>query len=199
MADRKAGPVTIKKYANRRLYNTATSTYVTLDDLAAMVREGTEFNVYDAKSGEDITRSVLTQIIMEAENSGAGMLPVSFLRQIIGFYGGNMDQVLGKYLEQSMQTFTTNQEKVRDLMQSVTGGMGMFPVGKMEELTRQNAAVFERTMKMFSPMAEAGLAAAQTAGQNMRAQSEKSLEELQKQLDLLQKQMGELMRGAARK
>lgn len=192
MADRKSGPVTIKKYANRRLYNTATSTYVTLDNLAAMVKEGTEFNVYDAKNGEDITRSVLTQIIMEAENSGSGMLPVPFLRQIIGFYGGNVDQVLGKYLEHSMQNFTTNQEKMRSLMQSMTGGM--FPVGSLEEITRQNTAMFERTLKMFNPM-EASSGAGQSAGERMKAESEKSLDELQKQLDTLQRQIGDIVKG----
>ena len=196
MADRKSGPVTIKKYANRRLYNTATSTYVTLENLAAMVREGTEFNVYDAKTGDDITRSVLTQIIMEAENSGTGMLPVPFLRQIIGFYGGNMDQVLGKYLEHSMQSFTGNQEKMRTLMQSMTGGM--FPMagamGGLEEMGKKNMEMFERTMKMFNPM-EAGSGAGQSAGERLKAESEKSLDELQKQLDQLQRQIGDIVRG----
>lgn len=197
MADRKSGPVTIKKYANRRLYNTATSTYVTLDNLAAMVREGTEFNVYDAKTGEDITRSVLTQIIMEAENSGTGMLPVPFLRQIIGFYGGNMDQVLGKYLEHSMQSFSANQEKMRSLMQSMTGGI--FPLGNamgsLEEMGKQNMAVFERTLKMFNPMEAGSSGAGQSAGERMKAESEKSLDELQKQLDELQRQIGDIVKG----
>lgn len=121
---KKVGPTTIKKYANRRLYNTATSTYVTLDNLAEMVKEGIEFNVYDAKTGDDITRSVLTQIIMEAENkAGQSLLPISFLRQLIGFYGGNMDGVLSQYLDQSMQTFSTNQEKVRGMLKNMTGGI----------------------------------------------------------------------------
>lgn len=193
MADRKSAPVTIKKYANRRLYNTATSTYVTLENLAAMVREGTEFNVYDAKTGDDITRSVLTQIIMEAENSGTGMLPVPFLRQIIGFYGGNMDQVLGKYLEHSMQSFTGNQEKMRSMMQSMTGGM--FPIGGgLEEMSKQNMAMFERTIKMFNPL-ESSSGAGQSAGERMKAESEKSLDELQKQLDQLQRQIGDIVKG----
>ncbi len=192
MADRKSSTVTIKKYANRRLYNTATSTYVTLENLAAMVREGTEFNVYDAKTGDDITRSVLTQIIMEAENSGTGMLPVPFLRQIIGFYGGNLDQVLGKYLEHSMQSFTGNQEKMRNIMQSVTGGI--FPIGGLEEMAKQNSAMFERTMKMFNPL-EASSGAGMTAGERMKAESEKSLDELQKQLDQLQRQIGDIVKG----
>lgn len=192
MPDRKSAPVTIKKYANRRLYNTATSTYVTLDNLAAMVREGTEFNVYDAKTGEDITRSVLTQIIMEAENSGTGMLPVPFLRQIIGFYGGNMDQMVGKYLEQSMHSFTANQEKLRSMMQSMTGGM--FPMGGMEEMGKKNMEMFERTLKMFNPL-EGSTGAGQSAGERLKAESEKSLDELQKQLDQLQRQIGDIVRG----
>jgi polyhydroxyalkanoate synthesis repressor PhaR len=193
MADRKSSPVTIKKYANRRLYNTATSTYVTLEDLAKMVKEGTEFNVYDAKSGEDITRSVLTQIIMEAENSGSSMLPVPFLRQLIGFYGGNMEPMLGKYLEQSLSSFSGNQEKMRELMTQMTGGM--FPVGSIEEMGKQNMAMFERTMKMFTPMAGGDV---QEAGKRLREQSEKSLAELQDQLDKLQRQIGDIMKGGRR-
>lgn len=190
MADRKSSPVTIKKYANRRLYNTATSTYVTLEDLAGMVKEGTEFNVYDAKSGEDITRSVLTQIIMEAENSGTSMLPVPFLRQLIGFYGGNMEPMLGKYLEQSLSAFSGNQEKMREMMTQMTGGI--FPVGSIEEMGKQNMAMFERTMKMFTPIAGGDV---QEASKRMREQSEKSLAELQDQLDKLQRQIGDIMRG----
>src|ERR1700749_3674157 len=103
--------ITIKKYANRRLYNTSTSTYVTLNDLAKMVKDGVEFNVYDAKSSEDLTRSVLTQIIVEEEGkAGQNLLPISFLRQLIGFYGDNMQWMVPKYLEQSMQTLSSNQE-----------------------------------------------------------------------------------------
>lgn len=192
---RRTGPVTIKKYANRRLYNTATSTYVTLENLLAMVKEGTEFNVYDAKSGEDITRSVLTQIIMEAENKGQSLLPTSFLRQLIGFYGGNMDWVLGRYLDQSMQTFTGNQGKMREMLGTMTGGI--FPVDKLEEVGKQNLAMLERTVKMFSPFtAAAGESAdAQSAGKRMKAESERSLEELQDQLNRLQKQIGDITKG----
>lgn len=189
MPERKSSPVTIKKYANRRLYNTATSTYVTLENLAQMVKEGTEFNVYDAKTGEEITRSVLTQIIMEAENKGENMLPIPFLRQLIGFYGGNMNDLLGKYLEHSMASFTGNQEKMKGLMQSMTGGM--FPMANLEEMGKQNMAMFERTMKMFTPNVEA----AQSAAQRMREGSEKSLSELQNQLDQLQRQIGDILKG----
>jgi polyhydroxyalkanoate synthesis repressor PhaR len=177
MADKRNATVTIKKYANRRLYNTATSTYVTLDDLAVMVKEGVEFNVYDAKTGAEITRSVLTQIIMEAENSGGGLLPISMLRQLIGFYGGNaMAPVLGKYLEQSMQTFTTNQEKMQGVLSQMTGGM--FPVNAFEEMGKQNMAMFEQTMKMFGPMA-----------------GEKSLQSMQEQLGAFQRQLADMMKG----
>lgn len=198
--NRRTGPVTIKKYANRRLYNTATSTYVTLENLAAMVKEGTEFNVYDAKNGEDITRSVLTQIIMEAENKGQSLLPTSFLRQLIGFYGGNMDWVLGRYLDQSMQTFTGNQDQVREMLGAMTGGI--FPVEKLEDVGKQNMAMLERTMKMFSPFSPASgesadaQSSAQAAAKRMKAESERSLEELQGQLDRLQKQIGDIMKGS---
>lgn len=191
--NRRTGPVTIKKYANRRLYNTATSTYVTLENLAAMVKEGTEFNVYDAKSGEDITRSVLTQIIMEAENKGQSLLPTSFLRQLIGFYGGNMDWVLGRYLDQSMQNFAGNQDKMREMLGAMTGGI--FPVDKLEEVGKQNLAMLERTVKMFSPFTAAESAdPLAAASKRMKAESERSLEELQGQIDRLQKQIGDMMR-----
>ena len=143
--------VTIKKYANRRLYNTATSSYVTLEHLSAMVKEGTEFNVYDAKTGEDITRSVLTQIIVEEEGkAGQNLLPISFLRQLIGFYGDNMQWLVPKYLEHSMQTLSKNQEQIRGYFQNTFGSM--FPFGStLEEMGKQNLAMFERAMRLFSP------------------------------------------------
>jgi polyhydroxyalkanoate synthesis repressor PhaR len=191
MADsRKSGPITIKKYANRRLYNTATSTYVTLENLAAMVKDGVEFNVYDAKTGEEITRSVLTQIIMEAENGGQPLLPIKFLRQLIGFYGGKMDNVLPNYLDQAMQSFTANQEKMQDYLKNVTGGM--FPMGNMEEMGKQNMAMVERTMKMFSPFT--ATEGTEAGKQRMKAESERSLDELQAQLDALQQQIGNILK-----
>jgi polyhydroxyalkanoate synthesis repressor PhaR len=142
-------PITIKKYANRRLYNTATSSYVTLDHLSQMVKEGTEFAVFDAKSGEEITRSVLTQIIVEEESKGQNLLPVSFLRHLISFYGDSLQGLLPSYLEQSMQSFATNQEKMRDYMQDTMGGLN--PFGKFEEMNKQNMAMFENAMRMFTP------------------------------------------------
>src|ERR1700743_2099779 len=143
--------VTIKKYANRRLYNTATSSYVTLDDLSKMVKEGVEFNVYDAKTSEDITRPVLTQIIVEEEGkTEQTLLPISFLRQLIGFYGDNMQWLVPKYLEHSMGSLAKNQEQLRNYFQTTFGSM--FPFGStLEEMGKQNMAMFERAMKMFSP------------------------------------------------
>ncbi len=153
--------VIIKKYANRRLYNTATSTYVTLENLSEMVKAGTEFNVYDAKSNEDITRAVLTQIIVEEEGkTGQNLLPVSFMRNLIGFYGNNMQWLVPKYLEHSLQSLTKNQESIRDYFQKTFGSM--FPFGNtLEQMSKQNMAMFERTMRMFSPFGTMGDKAAE--------------------------------------
>ncbi len=145
-------PIVIKKYANRRLYNTATSSYVTLDNLSMMVREGGDFIVYDAKNGEDITRSVLTQIIVEEEQKGQNLLPIGFLRQLIGFYGNNMQWLVPRYLEQAMSSFGRNQEQMRKSLQDAFGGL--FPFGPFEEMGKQNMALFEKTMKMFSPFGQ---------------------------------------------
>jgi polyhydroxyalkanoate synthesis repressor PhaR len=144
--------VTIKKYANRRLYNTATSAYVTLEDLSQMVKEGMEFNVYDAKTSEDITRSVLTQIIVEEESKSGqqNLLPISFLRQLIGFYGDSLQWMVPKYLEQSMESLSTNQDRIREYFKGPIGNM--FPFGTtLEEMSKQNMAMFEQTMNIFSP------------------------------------------------
>src|SRR3984957_8527701 len=151
MSDAPKSSVTIKKYANRRLYNTATSSYVTLDDLSKMVKEGIEFNVYDAKTSEDITRAVLTQIIVEEEGkTEQTMLPIGFLRQLIGFYGDNMQWLVPKYLEHSIGSLSKNQEQIRNYFQTAFGGM--FPFGStLEEMGKQNLAMFERAMRLFSP------------------------------------------------
>ncbi len=148
MPSAKPAPVVIKKYANRRLYNTSTSMYVTLDHLAQMVKDKTDFVVYDAKSGEDITRSVLTQIIFEEESKGQNLLPISFLRQLIGFYGDNLQGLVPQYLEMAMQSFAKNQEQMRKAMQ---GAFGFNPFAQMEQQTRQSMAMFEQAMKMFNP------------------------------------------------
>lgn len=155
--------VVVKKYANRRLYNTATSSYVTLDDLAELVKRGVDFVVYDAKSNEDITRSVLTQIIFEQEARGENLLPIDFLRRLIGFYGESMQALLPTYLEMSMQNFSEQQERMQRQMADVASGK---PVGAVfEEQARQNMALFERAMKMFTqPLAYARAGTAQAGG-----------------------------------
>jgi polyhydroxyalkanoate synthesis repressor PhaR len=142
-------PTTIKKYANRRLYNTGTSTYVTLEDLATMVKQGEDFLVFDAKTGDDITRSVLAQIIFEQENkAGQNLLPTTFLRQLIRFYGDSMQMVVPKYLEQSIDMLTREQEKFRKQMANTFSGT---PFAPLEEHVRRNMEMFERTFSMFKP------------------------------------------------
>ena len=141
-------PVVVKKYANRRLYNTATSSYVTLDDLAKLIKEGGDFVAHDAKTGEDITRSVLTQIIVEQEQKGQNLLPISFLRQLISFYGDSVQFLVPGYLEQAMVAFNRNQDQMRDTLRAT---FGIFPFGQFEEMGKQNMALFEQAMKMLSP------------------------------------------------
>lgn len=198
MAESKKTPVVIKKYANRRLYNTASSSYVTLDHLCRMVKEGVEFVVYDAKSGDDITRAVLTQIIVEEEAKGQNLLPINFLRQLISFYGDSLQVLLPRYLDQSMDSFSGNQEQMRKYMQEALGGM--FPFGRFEEMGRQNVAMFERAMQMFNPFraAEAGNERAKPApppGEpaEMPANAP-AIESLKSQLDALQRQLETLTR-----
>lgn len=147
--------ITIKKYANRRLYNTATSAYVTLEDLSCMVKEGSEFNVFDAKTSEDITRSVLTQIIVEEEGKSGqqNLLPISFLRQLIGYYGDSLQWMIPKYLEQSMESLSSNQDKIREYFKGPIGGIFPFST-TLEEMSKQNMAMFGKTMNMFSPFSQ---------------------------------------------
>src|ERR1700742_2372989 len=151
MAEEKE-PVTIKKYANRRLYNTGTSTYVTLEDLASMVKSGEDFVVFDAKTNEDITRTVLTQIIFEQENKegGQNLLPITFLRQLIRFYGDSMQTLVPRFLETSIDSFTREQGKFREQMAQAFGGVGF---GAMEDQVRRNMEMFERAFAMFVPFA----------------------------------------------
>lgn len=159
-------PVTIKKYANRRLYNTGTSTYVTLEDLAEMVKKGEEFTVQDAKTGDDITHPVLTQIIFELENKeGQNMLPIPFLRQLISFYGDQMQMIVPSFLEQSMLAFSKEQERLREQMKAAFGKTPIdvmkmaTPMKALEEQTRRNMEMFQDAMRMFSPFPAAGSAA----------------------------------------
>src|SRR5690348_13181805 len=146
-----APPVVVKKYANRRLYNTESSSYITLDNLADMVRHGRDFVVYDAKSGEDITRSVLTQIIVEEEGKGRNLLPTGFLRQLISFYGDQMQSLVPRYLEQSMAAFAHQQDQLRATMQKTMGNLFPFGNATMEEVSRQNLAIMERALSLFTP------------------------------------------------
>jgi polyhydroxyalkanoate synthesis repressor PhaR len=190
-------PVVIKKYANRRLYNTASSSYVTLDDLCQMVKAGNDFQVLDAKSGDDITRQVLTQIIVEEEAKGQNLLPVAFLRQLIGFYGDSLQALLPRYLEQTMDSFSRNQEQMRHSMKDAFGGM--FPFGRFEEMGRQNMAFFENAMKMFAPphagaengAGDGGRGAKEKTGpdQDLGQLDSGALNALKSQLDTLQRQI----------
>ena len=138
------GPVIIKKYANRRLYNTETSSYITLEHLAAMTREGRDFKVVDAKSDEDITHNVLTQIIMEEESRGQTMLPVNFLRQLIALYGDSMQAMVPGYLEASMESFRRNQAQFKSAVE------GAFANSPFAEIAKRNMAMFEAATSAFS-------------------------------------------------
>ena len=185
----KSGPTIIKKYANRRLYNTGTSTYVTLDDLGAMVRNEEDFVVYDAKSGDDITRTVLTQIIFEQENSGQNMLPVDFLRQLIRFYGDSMQAVVPSFLDHSMKAFAADQEKMKEQFgQAFTNpAMG---IGSMEEQVRRNAEMFQNAMSMFMPFAAP--AAAEPEPEEAQKTDASELGTLKDQLAEMQQKLNEL-------
>ncbi|HEX3984406.1 MAG TPA: polyhydroxyalkanoate synthesis repressor PhaR [Acidisoma sp.] len=191
--------VVIKKYANRRLYNTKTSSYVTLDHLCEMVKEGTEFEVKDARTGEDITRSVLTQIIFEEEAKGQNLLPIRFLRQLIGFYGDSLQAFVPGYLDMSMENFTRQQEDMRSRMAQAFGAGPQ----ALEAMTRQNLALFEKTMRMFSPFGAAmgrenepqqprspGNGAAEP-----KAASADDVNELKSEIETMRRQLAELAKG----
>jgi polyhydroxyalkanoate synthesis repressor PhaR len=185
MAEEKKEPVTIKKYANRRLYNTGTSTYVTLEDLAAMVKNGEDFIVYDAKTGEDITRSVLAQIIFEQENKGGqSLLPITFLRQLIRFYGDSMQMLVPRFLEASIESLSKEQGKFREQMAQAFG-VGAF--GPLEEQVRRNMEMFEKTFAMFAPFAR-GQAKPSEKPQSWNSE----MDELKRQLDEMQKRLDKL-------
>ena len=155
-------PAVVKKYANRRIYNTATSSYVTLDDLSKMVRRGEHFVVYDAKSGEDLTRSILTQIILEEDGKGRNLLPINFLRQLIGYYDDNLRAFLPRYLELSMENFAANQEQIRRYIEGTFGQF--FPMNQFEDMARQNMALLQRAATMFTPLQGGNAAVPDTAG-----------------------------------
>ncbi len=179
-------PTTIKKYANRRLYNTATSSYVTLDHLSQMVKDGEDFVVFDAKTGEDITRSVLTQIIVEEEaKGGQNLLPISFLRQLIGFYGDSLGGLVPRYLEYSMQAFSRNEIQMRQYMQNALDGL--FPFNPFEEVGKQNMAFFESAMKMFTPFYPVSPDASRHG-----ADGGEKLEDLQAKINVLQSRIEQI-------
>jgi polyhydroxyalkanoate synthesis repressor PhaR len=174
-------PIVIKKYANRRLYHTGTSTYVTLDDLAVMVKKGEEFLVSDAKTGDDITRSVLTQIIFELEGKEGQqtMLPVAFLRQLIGYYGDQMQGLVPSYLEHSMQHFTKEQQQLRDQMsKAMTGDV----IGAMQDQARTNMTMFQDAFRLFNPFA---------AAQAKEAEGD-DMEVMKRDLDAMRERMDKL-------
>ena len=191
MAEETSKPVIIKKYANRRLYNTQTSSYVTLDHLCEMVKEGTEFEVHDARTSEDITRSVLTQIIFEEEAKGTSLLPIKFLRQIIRLYGDSMQAFVPGYLDLSMESFTKNQEAMRNRIAEAFGGGSQ----TLENLTRQNFAMFERAMQMFTPFtprpARAGEEEQKPNGASETKASE-DISELKSEIEAMRQQLAEL-------
>lgn len=190
-------PITIKKYANRRLYNTSASTYVTLDDLAQMVKDGEEFEVKDAKTGEDITHTVLTQIIFEEENKGQNLLPINFLRQLIKFYGDSMQAVVPSYLEYSIESLSREQEKFQKQFGDAFSAAA-FP--GMEEQVKQNMAMFQKTMQMFNPFVQGAAGASEEAAPGQQDASDKpdederneELQTLRDQLQTMQAQINKL-------
>jgi polyhydroxyalkanoate synthesis repressor PhaR len=189
-------PVTIKKYANRRLYNTGTSTYVTLEDLASMVKGGQDFVVFDAKTSEDITRSVLAQIIFEQENKeGQNLLPINFLRQLIRFYGDSMQMLVPRYLEVSLESLTREQEKFRQQMAQAFGGT---PFGALEEQARRNMEMFERAFAMFAPFGRrSGQVGTEADKSAQPAQPDGStgvdeIDDLKRQMEEMQKRLDRL-------
>ncbi|HEX3674534.1 MAG TPA: polyhydroxyalkanoate synthesis repressor PhaR [Rhizomicrobium sp.] len=190
--DNADGPVVIKKYANRRLYNTQTSSYVTLDHLAQMVKAGTEFEVHDARTNEDITRSVLTQIIFEEEAKGQNLLPIQFLRRLIRFYGDSLQAFVPGYLDMSMESFTKNQDAMKTRVAEAFGG----GTQAFENLTRQNFAMFERAMKMFTPFSAMGAGSAEepakSAAPGPKEKASEEITELKSEIEAMRKQLAEL-------
>ena len=195
------GPITIKKYANRRLYNTGTSTYVTLEDLADMVKNGDDFTVVDAKSGDDITRTVLTQIIFEQENKGQNLLPITFLRQLIRFYGDSIQNLIPTYLDFSLDSLVRDQDKLRGQMTNAFGQgaftPGAFGPGALDainEQVRRNTEMFEQAMRMFLPFGNG--AAAPAARETPAAAAPKAeasdIDVLKRQLDEMQSRLSQL-------
>jgi len=195
-------PAVVKKYANRRLYNTATSSYVTLDDLCKMVRAGEHFVVYDARSGEDLTRSILTQIILEEDGKGRNLLPINFLRQLIGYYDDSLRAFLPRYLELSMENFAANQEQIRRYIESTFGQF--FPMSQFEDMARQNMALFQRAATIFTPPKAGNEQVGATgpegpAGPAATLDTSQEIKALNEKIEGLQKQIGRLAEAQERK
>ena len=193
-------PISVKKYANRRLYNTGTSTYVTLEDLAAMVKTGEDFVVYDAKTGEDITRSVLAQIIFEQENKeGQSLLPITFLRQLIRFYGDSMQMLVPSYLEFSIDKLTSEQQKFREQITTAFGGPLAEPTRQvfqsLEDQTRKNMQMFRQALAMFNPFALGSSSSAAEPNPAGVKSSPSDIDDLKRQLE----DMRERLDGLAKK
>lgn len=182
-------PVVVKKYANRRLYNTEASSYVTLDHLAQMVKEGREFVVYDAKTGEDITRQVLTQIIVEEEGKGRNLLPISFLRQLISFYDDSLQSLVPRYLEHAMGLFARQQEQMRKAMQQTMEGFFPFSI---EEMGKQNVAMMERAFSLFAPFYRSAAQAPTSTPAEGSAEQVRELERLREELAALKRELAAL-------
>ncbi len=200
-----AEPVVIKKYANRRLYNTDTSSYVTLDDLAEMVRSDRDFVVYDAKTGEELTRAVLTQIIVEQESKGENLLPVRFLRQLIRFYGDSVGRMVPSYLELSIDSLTREQDRYR---KQFAGAFGATALDALTEQTKQNMAMFEKALGMFTPFAAADQSGGTAGGASVRAREEgkasngakgsgDDLQDLKDELSEMQEKLDQLSRRSS--
>lgn len=184
--------ITIKKYANRRLYNTAESSYVTLDDLATMVQDGVDFTVHDAKSGEDITRSVLTQIIVEQEAKGNNLLPTGFLRQLISYYGDNLQGLVPQYLDMTMQSFARNHEQMHGYLENTLGGI--YPFSSFEDMGRKNMAIFEQAMSMMTPFNQNSGAEEPEASGGSGADKKPAAGESDEAIDLLKAQLEEMQK-----
>lgn len=187
-------PTVVKKYANRRLYDTGRSAYVTLDDLCEMIKEGHDFVVCDAKTGEDLTRSVLTQIIVEQEGRGQNLLPINFLRQLIGFYGDKMSPVVPNYLEQAFDSFTKSQEGFRTQMNKSLGGV--FPIQALDDINKRNIEMFQNAFRAFNPFA--GLATHFTAkppNKTTIPTKTEEIEALKQTIADMQRELDRLMKG----
>jgi len=186
------GPIIIKKYANRRLYDTSSSSYVTLEHLSDLVKRDVDFEVRDAKTGEDLTRSVLTQIIYEHETKGEGALPLNFLRQLIGFYGGGAQSLLPAWLDMSMNSFAESQERLRKMMGGAT------PMAMFEEQARRNMSMFENAMKMFNPAMAARESTLPDGDRDLHgaghSDGNPAAEEADPMLDTMRRQMEEMQR-----